>query len=371
MIQHADHLQESDPEWPAATMRLANELASLARARRREAIEADANASNVRWLVNPQAVGDMAEVEGAPTAPQRDLQQVGALTAPAGRLLLEADEYFSRAVRRYELLNRPMYSQAPGRDVAWYTLGTLCGEFEQPEAARRAFFQLIRNYPASSYVSHAYLWFAELMFNNAEMASARQFYERVVIMGGPLAPYAHYKLAWCAINLADWQGAEGHLVAASQQPAVATTQTANAVDPSLTAEYNARVQNEALSDLAFVFANGSNRISADVAYTRLMRATEPDPTRGITGDTRPRVLARACQTAVDVAAWPFAARMCLLAAPHMEVPSAADPDSRIAAAAISRRCVVLNHARDAAQQANASASVDAEIATLRVAAQCP
>lgn len=69
------------------------------------------------------------------------------------------------------------------------------------EQARAVFFRLIRNYPASPWVSAAYAAFGDYYYGEADFPVAVQFYERVVLARGPMLAYAHYRLAWARARL--------------------------------------------------------------------------------------------------------------------------------------------------------------------------
>ncbi len=70
------------------------------------------------------------------------------------------------------------------------------------EQARRVYRELIKNYPNSRYIPNAYLSFAEYYFQEGDMDTALQFYERVAqYEDSEVYGYALYKMAWCYINL--------------------------------------------------------------------------------------------------------------------------------------------------------------------------
>ncbi len=357
MIQRLENLRPADESRPATIIQVANELASLATARLHNAINADINVGGVQWQREPSD-GQGGEQEVPVQTPQRDARQMAALSAPGRSLLLEADAFFALAVRHYQMLQSYSASALPQMDLAVYSCAVLLGEFKREEAARQQFFQLIRQFPTSQYVTHAYLWFADYFFGRSEMPQAQQFYQRVVTLGGDLQLYAQYKLAWCALNL----GEPDRAAQLFATVAMRSNTTSNIEESAATLQSNARIRDEALSDLANVLAQSGSHTNADTAFQTLASVSASRENSEVVATTRARALRRACSTAIDVANWVFAARMCVLAAPHVELGSLSS--------SVGQRCVALDHAKNAALEARLSPTVQADIENLRVQAQC-
>lgn len=69
------------------------------------------------------------------------------------------------------------------------------------DQARTVYMRLIRNYPASPWVTAAWASFGDYYYGEADFAVAVQFYERAASAPGPLLAYAHYRLAWARARL--------------------------------------------------------------------------------------------------------------------------------------------------------------------------
>ncbi|MEZ4335037.1 MAG: tetratricopeptide repeat protein [Sandaracinaceae bacterium] len=101
------------------------------------------------------------------------------------------------------------FPDRPRLDEALYSLALLLEETEQAPRAMQVYHRLLRDFPQSRYVPHAYLAFAERAFAQGQLDDARQFYERVLTIPAErneLYGYALYKLAWVRYNQEDFRG---------------------------------------------------------------------------------------------------------------------------------------------------------------------
>lgn len=116
----------------------------------------------------------------------------------------------ARAIRTYARLvdGYPTYSRM---DEVLFSLASGLEELGQFDRARQVFLRLIRGFPSSQLLPHAWLSFAEHYFGESDMASARQFYSKVLEYPyespNPVYGYALYKQAWVLYNLDDFRGA--------------------------------------------------------------------------------------------------------------------------------------------------------------------
>ena len=97
-----------------------------------------------------------------------------------------------------------------GLDGSLFTLALHLGAIGQHTRARQVYHRLLRAFPESRFVPHAYLAFAEHYFAEGELDPARQFYERVLAIPperNSVFGYARYKLAWVRFNQDDFRGA--------------------------------------------------------------------------------------------------------------------------------------------------------------------
>ena len=98
----------------------------------------------------------------------------------------------------------------PDLDEVLYSLAYQLERIDRAAQARQVYHRILRAFPESRYVPHAYLAFAEHAFSEGDLDAARQFYERVLAIPperNALYGYARYKLAWVRYNQEDFRGA--------------------------------------------------------------------------------------------------------------------------------------------------------------------
>ncbi|HJL19194.1 MAG TPA: tetratricopeptide repeat protein [Sandaracinaceae bacterium LLY-WYZ-13_1] len=113
------------------------------------------------------------------------------------------------AIRTYARLVRD-YPNYRDMDRVLFSLAFGLEEMRQFQRARQVYHRLIKGYPQSQYIPHAYLSFAEYYFGEGDMRAAQQFYSKVTEIPperNPVYGYALYKQAWAMYNLEDFQGA--------------------------------------------------------------------------------------------------------------------------------------------------------------------
>ncbi|HOX47188.1 MAG TPA: tetratricopeptide repeat protein [Myxococcota bacterium] len=136
-----------------------------------------------------------------------------------GRAHLEGLEHKLRqaAVEAYQRLRR----DTPDHARADEALFGLAGQLEalgDREAALKVHQELIARYPASRFLPHAYLAFAEHYFERADLEHASLAYRKVLdLPHNDLRTYARYKLAWCSYNLGDLPAALEGFAAVCQE----------------------------------------------------------------------------------------------------------------------------------------------------------
>lgn len=110
-------------------------------------------------------------------------------------------------IRTYATLaqDHPNYE---GMDRVLFSLAFGLEELRQQEQARKVYHSLIKRFPQSPYIPHAYLSFAEFFFQEGEMGPALQFYNKVTEFPpnrNKVYGYALYKSAWAYYNLENYQ----------------------------------------------------------------------------------------------------------------------------------------------------------------------
>jgi len=184
-----ENTRTSDPRRPDILLRLAETYFEMQVVKNREVRSFDEPIYQARQSKNANRVREL----------QRRQQQTQQ----------ELDRYRQEGIRTYATLvqDHPQYARM---DEVLFSLAFALEEMREYDRARRVYYRLIRDYPQSKFVPHAWLAFAEYYFNNSEMREAMQFYEKVVQFPpseNPVYGYALYKSAWALYNLDDFRGA--------------------------------------------------------------------------------------------------------------------------------------------------------------------
>ncbi len=113
------------------------------------------------------------------------------------------------AIRTYAMLiqDHPNFRRM---DEVMFSLAFGLEELRQHDRARQVYHRLIKNYPQSRFIPHAYLSFAEFFFNDGDMRAALQFYNKVIEFPpsrNRVYGYAVYKSAWAHYNREDYRAA--------------------------------------------------------------------------------------------------------------------------------------------------------------------
>ncbi len=101
-------------------------------------------------------------------------------------------------------------------DEVLFSLAFGLEELRQHDRARQVYRRLIKGFPQSRFIPHAYLSFAEFYFAEGDMSASLQFYDKVVEFPperNPVYGYALYKSAWAHYNVEDYRGALESFVA--------------------------------------------------------------------------------------------------------------------------------------------------------------
>ncbi len=111
------------------------------------------------------------------------------------------------AIRTYATLvqDHPDYRRM---DEVLFSLAFGLEELRQHDRARQVYHRLIKGFPQSRFIPHAYLSFAEFYFNEGDMRAAIQFYGKVLEFPAernPVYGYSLYKSAWAYYNLEDFR----------------------------------------------------------------------------------------------------------------------------------------------------------------------
>lgn len=121
----------------------------------------------------------------------------------------QLNEARQAAIRTYAILVND-HPDFPRMDEVLFSLAFSLEEIREHDRARQVYHRLIKGYPQSRFIPHAYLSFAEFYFNEGEMRAALQFYDKVTEFPperNPVYGYALYKSAWAHYNNENYRDA--------------------------------------------------------------------------------------------------------------------------------------------------------------------
>ncbi len=122
-----------------------------------------------------------------------------------------SEKFANEAVKYY--VEASKYTKFERMDEVLFRLGYLLQLIKKDDKSREFFHRLIKDYPQSKYVPHAYLSFAEYFFAKGEMENALKFYEKVEqFPKSSVYGFAVYKKGWAEINLGNFKSALGVFV---------------------------------------------------------------------------------------------------------------------------------------------------------------
>jgi len=117
--------------------------------------------------------------------------------------------WLMEAVKKYlEVANGPKYQAYTKMDQVLFYLAYLLTQVKKEDQARVFFKRLIKDYPQSQFLPHAYLSFGEYFFENKDLENALKFYEKVLAyQDSPVFGFALYKKGWVYYNQTDFKNA--------------------------------------------------------------------------------------------------------------------------------------------------------------------
>lgn len=107
------------------------------------------------------------------------------------------------AVKIYKVMvSDPSMSKYKRMDEALYFYAFELGNLKREAEMKEAYLRLIREYPQSQFIPHAYLSFADYYFGKNQIADALKLYQKIVTAykDSPVYAYALYKMGWCYLN---------------------------------------------------------------------------------------------------------------------------------------------------------------------------
>ncbi len=112
-----------------------------------------------------------------------------------------------RALTTYARLIKD-HSDFERMDQVLFSLAFGLEELEEFDKARQVYLRLIKQYPQSRFIPHAFLSFGEYYFSKDDMQAALKFYDKVLEYPAdknPVYGYAMYKQAWAYFNVQNYK----------------------------------------------------------------------------------------------------------------------------------------------------------------------
>ena len=187
-----DATSEGDPEKPDLLFRMAELFAEQERYYNFKARDMDEKVFDLAQKGDPASTAKVAQLK----AQQTDYEK-------------REKTWLLEAVKKYlEVANGPKYQSYSKMDQVLFYLAYLLTQVKKEDQARVYFKRLIKDYPQSPFLPHAYLSFGEFFFENKDLENALKFYEKVLqYTGSPVYGYAMYKKGWVYFNLTDFKNA--------------------------------------------------------------------------------------------------------------------------------------------------------------------
>lgn len=172
------------------------------------------------------AIRDKQNLLRKPSPPPQEIAKLEKL-APAARTM--AMKYYQIFIRDHSAFCMSPNAADPSlsqgcRDEAHYFMGLELLEADRSNEARKEFFALIKDFPRSKWLPHAYLAFGEMFFQEGKMDPtkldfAQQAYEKVLQFPPPdntTYGFTHYRLGQVHVQKQDNPRALSHLVKAAE-----------------------------------------------------------------------------------------------------------------------------------------------------------
>lgn len=248
----ADPVDEASPREPGPTIELAHThavepAADLAAARR---TQAGLDPTDPRWVEEQHRIALAVMLESA------------AATSP-DRWSAALDE-FQAAV------DAPSQDQYAHVDELLFDYASLALRSADAARGQEQLLALIRHYPRSPLIPHAYAAFADHMFDDGQVANAAQLYSKLASFDDPaLSAYASYRIGWC--HLADVNGND----ALALEMFVQAVRHAEALDDG----WGRRLRAAALDDATLAYAQVGAATEARDFFTPIARDADIDPER--------------------------------------------------------------------------------------------
>ena len=158
-----------------------------------------------------------------------------------------------------ELVDSPVHASFARRDEVLFFAAEQLLILEREDAARARLTRLIKEFPRSRFIPHAFLAFGEHSFEQQDLEDARRFYSKVMTFPrSGISEYAQYKRAWAFYDRGKFKAALSDFTAVARgaDATLATHARHDAVrvyaligDPAMARAFCAQIARGDLDDL--------------------------------------------------------------------------------------------------------------------------
>ena len=181
-----------------------------------------------------------------------------------------SEEFAQKAISLYTELYANYRDTYANIDAVLFYLGANLLQTDDSDSAREVFEALAVNFPTSQYLAQAYFMIGELDFGMGDAESAMQSYQRAAqFPDRNIYPFALYKVAWCAFNLAETAKEKKESVNLLYEAILAAKDRVAKQGDSMR-----RLRDDALRDMTLFWASAYKQNDALKFFTKVAAETE-------------------------------------------------------------------------------------------------
>ena len=179
-------------------------------------------------------------------------------------------EFAQKAISLYSELYANYRDTYANIDAVLFYLGANLLQTDDADSAREVFEALSQNFPKSQYLAQAYFMIGELDFGMGDAEHAMESYQRAAqFPERNIYPFALYKVAWCAYNLAETAKTRKEAVNLLYEAILAAKDRVATQGDSMR-----RLRDDSLRDMTLFWASAYKHNDALKFFTKVAAETE-------------------------------------------------------------------------------------------------
>lgn len=201
---------------------------------------------------------------------KKDPARATAYQKAAADDLSHSTEFAQKAISLYSELYANYRDTYANIDAVLFYLGANLLQTDDSDSAREVFEALAVNFPTSQYLAQAYFMIGELDFGMGDAEAAMQSYQRAAqFPERNIYPFALYKVAWCAFNLAETAKQKKDAVNLLYEAILAAKDRVAKQGDSMR-----RLRDDSLRDMTLFWASAYKQNDALKFFTKVTAETE-------------------------------------------------------------------------------------------------